>query len=122
MNLDANQGREAVRGKEQSNDTVGIRLNEAYSWLLVPTQEGTDPIVWEAARIPGSQETAVAKAVAKVRNAEVVQHLTSLASANVEVTIEIEARVSDGVPDDVVRTVTENCRTLRFTTQEFEEE
>ena len=302
LNLDANQRREAVRGKEQSNDTVGIRLNEAYSWLLVPTQEGTDPIVWEETRIPGSQETAVAKAVAKVRDdaqlitqwspvllkmeldnwlwkeeshislkrvweclatylylsrlrdsdvlldtvregiktqafgyansvddtgrynglqfgsaagsiylddesvlvkpdvaakqleadaaakpdsvhpqppestpqakqdnapyttssgqatgagtgtartqaaapkrfygtvnldpiragrdaqqviTEVVQHLTGLPSANVEVTIEIQAKVSDGVPEDVVRTVTENCRTLRFTSQGFEEE
>ena len=296
LNLDANQRREAVRGKEQSNDTVGIRLNEAYSWLLVPTQEGTDPIVWEETRIPGSQETAVAKAVAKVRDdaqlitkwspvllkmeldnwlwkdesyislkrvweclatylylsrlrdsdvlldtvregiktqafgyansiddtgpynglqfgsaggslylddesvlvkpdaaaaqleadaatkpessyshppeqppegrqgkapyttpgsqttgagpeakpkrfygtvlldtirtgpaaqriiEEVVQHLAGLPGADVEVTMEIQAKVSDGVPDDVVRTVTENCRTLRFTTQEFEEE
>ena len=61
-------GAKRSRGKEQSNDTVGIRLNEAYSWLLVPTQEGTDPIVWEETRIPGSQETAVAKAVAKVRD------------------------------------------------------
>ena len=302
LNLDANQRREAVRGKEQSNDTVGIRLNEAYAWLLVPTQEGTDPIVWEETRISGSLETAVAKAVAKVRDdaqlipqwspvllkmeldnwlwkdqdhislkrvweclatylylsrlrdsdvllatvregiktqafgyansvddtgrynglqfgsadgsiylddesvlvkpdvaakqieadaaaetdsarpqppestsigqggrapytpsgeqtaaagtgtappqtakpkrfygtvnldsiragrdaqqviAEVVQHLTSLSGADVEVTMEIQAKVSDGVPDDVVRTVTENCRTLRFTTQEFEEE
>ena len=302
LNLDANQRREAVRGKEQSNDTLGIRLNEAYSWLLVPTQEGTDPIVWEETRIPGSQETAVAKAVAKVRDdaqliakwspvllkieldnwlwkdephislkrvweclatylylsrlrdsdvlldtvregiktqafgyannlddtgrynglqlgsaggslylddesvlvkpdvavaqlkadaavktdsghpqppespsigqgsrasyttpggqttgagpeippteaakpkrfygtvnldpirtgpaaqriiEEVVQHLAGLPGADVEVTMEIQAKVSDGVPDDVVRIVTENCRTLRFTTQEFEEE
>lgn len=53
---------------------------------------------------------------------EVVQHLTSLSGADVEVTMEIQAKVSDGVPDDVVRTVTENCRTLRFITQEFEEE
>ena len=298
LNLDANQRREATRGKEQSNDTVGIRLNEAYSWLLVPTQEGTDPIVWEETRIPGSQETAVAKAVAKVRDdaqlipqwspillkmeldnwlwkeeshislkrvweclatylylsrlrdsdvllatiqegiktktfgyansvddtgrynglqfgsavgsiylddesmlvkpdvaakqleadadvdppqppdpdfdgkedgspygtsggetegagtgtappqaaapkrfygtvnldtirtgpaaqrviEEVVQHLTSLSGANVKITMDIEANVSDGVPDDVIRIVTENCRTLGFTTQEFEEE
>ena len=54
--------------------------------------------------------------------AEVVQHLTSLSGADVEVTMEIQAKVSEGVPDDVVRIVTENCRTLRFTTQEFEEE
>lgn len=299
LNLDANQRREATRGKEQSNDTVGMRLNETYSWLLVPTQEGTEPIVWEATRIPGSQEDAVAKAVAKVRSdaqlitqwsptllkmeldkwlwkdeshislkrvweclatylylsrlrdsdvllatvregiktkdfgyansvdntgqynglqfgssggsiylddasvlvkpdvatkqleadaeeqteaeppqpgfdgkesqssydtsggqtegeetgttppqaaspkrfygtvsldpiragrdaqqviEEVLQHLTGLPGADVEVTMEIAAKVSDGIPDEVVRTVTENCRTLRFTTQEFEEE
>ena len=298
LNLDANQRREAARGKEQSNDTVGTRLNEAYSWLLVPTQEGTEPIVWEATRISGSDNNPVAKAVAKVRNdqqlisewspvllkmeldnwlwkdeshislkrvweclatylylsrlrdsdvllatvregiktkdfgyansvddtgqynglqfgsvdgsiyleepsvlvkpdvaakqleadaeeqpeaepppgfdgkegqssydtsggqtegaetgttspqaaspkrfygavnlepiragrdaqqviEEVLQHLTGLLGATVEVTMEIAAKVSDGIPDEVVRTVTENCRTLRFTTQEFEEE
>ncbi|MCY3721684.1 MAG: DUF499 domain-containing protein [Candidatus Poribacteria bacterium] len=302
LNLDANQRREATRGKEQSNDTVGMRLNEAYSWLLVPTQEGTDPIVWESTRISGSDENPIAKAVAKVRDdaqlitqwspvllkmeldnwlwkeeshislkrvweclatylylsrlrdsdvlldtvregiktqafgyansiddtgrynglqfgsasgsiylddesvlvkpdvaaaqleadaaakpdsghpqppespsigqggrapyiapggqttgagtgttptqaaqpkrfygtvlldtirtgpaaqrivEEVVQHLAGLPGADVEVTMEIQAKVSDGVPDDIVRTVTENCRTLRFTTQEFEEE
>ena len=304
LNLDANQRREASRGKEQSNDTVGMRLNEAYSWLLVPTQEGTDPIVWEATRISGSDDNPVAKAVAKVRNdqqliakwspvllkmeldnwlwkdeshislkrvweclatylylsrlcdsevlldtvregiktqafgyansvddtgrynglqfgsiggsiyleepsvlvkpdvaskqleadaaqqteaeppqppqpdfdgkegespygtsggqtagagtgtapaptqaakfkrfygtvnldpiragrdaqqviAEIVQHLTGLPGATVEVTMEIQAKVSDGVPEDIVRIVTENCQTLRFTSQGFEEE
>ena len=61
LNLDANQRREASQGKEQSNDTVAIRLNEAYSWLLVPTQEGTDPIVWEATRISGSDDNPVGK-------------------------------------------------------------
>ena len=292
LNLDANQRREASRGKGQSNETVGMRLNGAYSWLLVPTQEGTDPIAWEEARIPGTDENPVAKAVKKVRSdeqlitqwspalfkmeldrwlwrdeshislrrvweclstylylprlrdsdvllatiregiktkdwfgyansiddtgrynglqfgstsgsiylddesvlvkpdvaarqleedaapepppdtvipprpdgdestgkgagttppetpavslkrfygtinldairtgnnaqqviEEVVQHLTGLPGANVEVTMEIHAVVSDGVPDDVIRTVTENCRILRFTTQGFEEE
>ena len=68
LNLDASQRREAARGKEQSNDTVGMRLNEAYKWLLVPTQEGTDPIKWEATPIPGSDDNPVAKTVAKVRN------------------------------------------------------
>ena len=53
---------------------------------------------------------------------EVVQHLTALPGADVKITMDIEANVSDGVPEDVVRTVTENCRTLNFTTQEFEEE
>ena len=54
--------------------------------------------------------------------AEIVQHLTGLPGADVEVTMEIQAKVSDGVPEDIVRIVTENCQTLRFTSQGFEEE
>lgn len=53
---------------------------------------------------------------------EVLQHLTSLVGANVKVTLEIEARVENGIPDNVIRTVNENCRTLKFKSQEFEEE
>jgi len=51
----------------------------------------------------------------------VLQHLAGLLHAEVEVTLEIRAKVPDGVPEHVIRTVTENCRTLRFITQEFEE-
>jgi hypothetical protein len=51
---------------------------------------------------------------------EVVQHLSTLAGAEVEVTLEIQVRVPGGVKDDVVRTVTENCNTLRFKTHGFE--
>jgi hypothetical protein len=40
----------------------------------------------------------------------------------VKVTLEIEATVEAGAPENVVRTVTENSRTLKFTTQGFEEE
>ncbi|MBD1895772.1 Swt1 family HEPN domain-containing protein [Coleofasciculus sp. FACHB-129] len=53
---------------------------------------------------------------------EVLQHLTSLVGANVQVTLEISVQVPDGVPDHVIRTVTENCRTLKFTSHEFEPE
>lgn len=52
---------------------------------------------------------------------EVVQHLIGLLGAEVEVTLEIHADIPDGAPDNVVRTVTENCRTLRFKTHGFEE-
>ena len=40
----------------------------------------------------------------------------------VKVTLEIEAEIPNGTPDNVVRTVTENSRTLKFTSQGFEEE
>jgi len=52
----------------------------------------------------------------------VVQHLSGLVGADVEVTLEISARVPDGVPDNIVRTVTENCNTLHFSSYGFEEE
>ncbi len=52
---------------------------------------------------------------------EVVQHLAGLKGARVRVTLEIDAEVQEGVPDNVVRTVTENARTLKFAIQGFEE-
>jgi len=53
---------------------------------------------------------------------EVVSHLAGLVGARVTVTIEVEAEIPDGAPDQVVRTVTENSRTLKFTSHGFEKE
>jgi hypothetical protein len=53
---------------------------------------------------------------------EVVSHLVGLVGSRVRVTLEIEAEIPSGAPDQVVRTVTENSRTLRFKSQGFEEE
>jgi len=53
---------------------------------------------------------------------EVISHLSGLVGANLAVTLEIEADVPAGVPDHVVRTVTENARTLKFKSQGFETE
>ncbi len=53
---------------------------------------------------------------------EVVAHLTGILGARVRITLEIEAEIPTGAPDHVVRTVTENCRTLKFDNQGFEVE
>jgi predicted AAA+ superfamily ATPase len=53
---------------------------------------------------------------------EVIAHLSGLVGAKVTVTLEVEADIPSGAPDHVVRTVTENSRTLKFTSQEFEKE
>ena len=53
---------------------------------------------------------------------EVITHLASLVGANVTVTLDIDAEIPDGAPDHVVRTVTENSRTLRFDSHGFERE
>ena len=52
----------------------------------------------------------------------IVQHLSGLLGAEVKVRLEIEAEAPEGVPEDVVRTVTENARTLKFTSHGFEGE
>jgi predicted AAA+ superfamily ATPase len=53
---------------------------------------------------------------------EVIAHLNGLVGANVRVTLEIDADIPSGAPDHVVRTVTENGRQLKFTSQGFERE
>ena len=53
---------------------------------------------------------------------EVISHIVGLVGSNVRVTLEIEAEIPGGAPDNVVRTVTENGRTLKFTSQGFEKE
>jgi len=45
---------------------------------------------------------------------EVIAHLSGIVGAEVTVTLEIEARIPAGASEQVVRTVTENSRTLNF--------
>ena len=52
---------------------------------------------------------------------EVIAHLAGLVGADVTVSLDIAANVPDGVPENVVRTVSENSRTLKFQNHEFEE-
>lgn len=52
---------------------------------------------------------------------EVVQHLEALLGSKVRITLDIEADIPDGVPDHIVRVVSENARTLKFESFGFEE-
>jgi hypothetical protein len=51
---------------------------------------------------------------------EVIAHLAGEPGAQVSVTLEIEARLPSGASDQTVRTVSENSRTLKFTSHGFE--
>jgi predicted AAA+ superfamily ATPase len=53
---------------------------------------------------------------------EVIAHLAGQPGAEVTVTLEIEAQLPNGATDQLVRTVTENSRTLKFTSHGFESE
>ncbi len=52
---------------------------------------------------------------------EVMAHLTSLIGAKAKVSLEIDVEVSNGIPEDRVRIVNENCNTLKFKGHGFEE-
>jgi len=51
---------------------------------------------------------------------EVISHLNSVVGAEVRVTLEIDATIPNGATEQVVRTVTENCKSLKFKQQGFE--
>ena len=51
-----------------------------------------------------------------------IAHLEGLLGADVELTLEIKANIPNGAPEQVVRTVTENSRTLKFVDSGFENE
>ena len=53
---------------------------------------------------------------------EVIAHLSGLLGADVKLTLEIEANIPDGTPEQVIRIVTENSRTLKFDDSGFENE
>ncbi len=53
---------------------------------------------------------------------EVIAHLAGLDGAEVTVTLEIDATLPGPASEQLIRTVTENCRTLKFDTHAFEEE
>ncbi len=87
----------------------------------VPPAEAQPP---KPKRFHGSVEldpTRVGRDASRIAD-EVISHLSGLVGANVTVTLEIEAKIPDGAPENVVRTVTENSRTLKFTSQGFEPE
>lgn len=53
---------------------------------------------------------------------EVIGHLAGQVGAEVVVTLEIEARLPNGATDQIIRTVTENSRSLKFANHGFERE
>ena len=53
---------------------------------------------------------------------EVIAHLAALPGAKVDVTLEVQVKVGEGVEEDVVRTVSENATALKFDHASFEKD
>jgi hypothetical protein len=54
--------------------------------------------------------------------AEVIANLAGLLGTNVEISVEVTATNGAGFPEHVIRTVTENARTLKLDSYGFETE
>lgn len=73
LNLDAAQDRETSNSIKRSNDTVDLRIKEAYCWLLVPyidRELDIKTIIWERINIKGGTDSIVAKAARKMQDNE----------------------------------------------------
>jgi predicted AAA+ superfamily ATPase len=99
--------------------------SDAFSPLAAPVSQAADTPV-SAAKSPKRFHGTVAlnpkrlgRDASRVAD-EVVAHLEGLVGAEVTVTLEIHAEVTEGVAESVVRTVTENSRALKFINFGFE--
>ena len=103
-----------VGGPKAGDDSSGTSTQEAT---------GTGPTeAPKPKRFHGSvtlDPTRVGRDAGRIAD-EVIAHLVGLMGSKVKVTLEIEAETPNGAPENVVRTVTENSRTLKFSSQGFE--
>ena len=119
--------RDAARQRSFDNLPTGPTVKEDKEGNLNPVD---DPIETPGAekRLPKRfhgtvilDHTRVGRDASRIAD-EVVAHLSSLVGAQVTVALEVEAAIPGGASDQVVRTVTENARTLKFTSQGFEKD
>jgi predicted AAA+ superfamily ATPase len=70
LNLDNFQSRQAETKRAQFDEAVVQRINEAFVWVLMPSQSPNDPaIIWEETRVSGPEDLAV-RVSKKLRNEE----------------------------------------------------
>jgi predicted AAA+ superfamily ATPase len=103
---------------------VGGTTGSGTGTSSTTSKPGAPPAQVQPKRFHGTitlDSTRVGRDASRVAD-EVITHLGGLVGSQVKVTLEIEVEVPSGVPENVVRTVTENSRTLKFDTHGFENE
>jgi predicted AAA+ superfamily ATPase len=111
-------------GDESGRGATGAGENIGTTTIGTGTGDSSVSVAVQPKRFHGSvalDPTRVVRDAGQIAD-EVIAHLAGLVGSNVRVTLEIEAEVPGGVPDNIVRTVTENSRTLKFRSQGFENE
>lgn len=74
LNLDAAQSRETENSLKRSDETVNLRLSEAWCWLLAPSIDRSDmkTVEWEKTRLSGGGDSIIARAGKKLLQNETV--------------------------------------------------
>jgi predicted AAA+ superfamily ATPase len=107
-------GETAIRTVEMTGAASGVATGVAVGGVAPPRPRRFHGTV-------GLDPARVGRDASRIAD-EVIAHLAGQVGAEVRVTLEIEAEIPAGAPEQVVRTVTENSRTLKFTSQGFETE
>lgn len=75
LNLDAAQKRETGNNLRRSDDTVELRIKEAYCWLLIPyINKAVDikTMTWDACQISGGNESIITKSAQQMRHNDAI--------------------------------------------------
>jgi hypothetical protein len=114
--LEAETKREEIRGDKHEDDKRVITDTEGKR----PEQIAEPRLARRFHGSIGLSAIRISRDAGQIAD-EVVQHLTKLPGANVEVTIEIQAEIQKPLQKAWSRTVSKNSRTLKFRTFGFEE-
>ncbi len=95
--------------------SVGGYGNKSSTIIVVDPPQKT--------RFYGSVEIDALRSIGETRQIadEILQHFTAIVGADVKITLDVQVNLPEGASDDLVRTITENCRVLKFQNYGFEE-
>ena len=109
-----NQGGNGAPVGGESDDTPDDRVSEpGQPPISTPIKKNTH--FFGSVKIDANKLGSTAGTI----NTEVLQHLSKLTGAQVNITLDIQVSIPDGVPDDIARTIRENCKVLKFDNSEF---
>jgi len=103
-----------TQGVLSAKDPGGVAKGGTVS--AAPGETPAEPVHSMPTRFHGAvslDPTRLARDAGRVAE-EILAHLVSLRDSEVEVDLEIRARIPEGAPDNVVRTVSENAKTMKF--------
>jgi len=122
--MDAESGKPPVTGPlVDTNATGGVGGTPPGEPAAGGSGETATPLVTQPKRFHGTVEldpTRLGRDAGQISD-EVLVHMTSLVGVKAKVVLEIDVEVPDGIPAEKVRTINENCNTLKFKGHGFEE-